>query len=279
MDTKIDIKIKKFVENALMEDLGRGDLFSKVLKSIDVEAIIIAKEDSIFSGKKYANILANIVNIECEFLKEDGEEVYKNDILVKLKGSSHSILSIERTFLYLLQHSSGIASNTNKYAKLLKHTNIKLLDTRKTRPNLREFEKYSVLNGGGCNHRMGLDDCLMLKDTHLETISNLQEFIFTARQKIPFTTKIECECDNIEKAKDALNAKIDILMCDNMKISEIEKVIALRNHISKQTLIEISGNINKHNISKYTHLDIDAISSGSLIHQAKWVDFSMKITS
>jgi nicotinate-nucleotide pyrophosphorylase (carboxylating) len=275
----MNIKIKEFVKNALIEDIGRGDLFAKVFKPKTIKAVIISKEDSILSGKIYAQALSNLMDIDCEFLKNDGDKLSTNEIFITLKGDSNSILSLERTFLNLLQHSSGIATNTNKYVKLLKSTNIKLLDTRKTRANLRDFEKYSVVNGGGHNHRMGLDDCLMLKDTHLNTISNLEDFILKARQKIPFTAKIECECHNIKKAKEALNAKVDIIMCDNMKIDDIKKVILLKNEISKNTLIEVSGNINKENISNYTNLEIDAISSGSLIHQAQWVDFSMKVVS
>ncbi len=267
----------QFVQNALMEDIGRGDLFSKVLNPIDIEAMVIAKEDAVFSGKLYAKHLADVIHIDCEFLKNDGDKVKKGDILVRLKGDNHSILSLERTFLNLLQHSSGIATNTAKYVRHLKGSNIKLLDTRKTRANLRDFEKYSVLNGGGFNHRMGLDDCLMIKDTHLKTINNLKDFIILARNKIPFTAKIECECDNINKAKEALNARVDIIMCDNMEIDDIKKVILLKNEISKNTLIEVSGNIDEGNIMNYTKLEIDAISSGSLIHQAQWVDFSMRV--
>ena len=273
----MDIKIENFIRNALIEDIGRGDLFSKISDEFDIKANIIAKEKSIFSGKKYAKILATLLNVDCEFLKQDGDILSNGDIIAVLQGSNHNILSLERTFLNLLQHSSGIATNVYAYAQKLKTSNIKLLDTRKTRANLRDFEKYSVINGGGYNHRMGLDDCLMLKDTHLANIDNLEEFIKKARTKIPFTANIECECENLTMAKKAIDAKVDIIMCDNMSIEEIKKVILLKNASPAKVLLEVSGNITKDNISNYAKLDIDAISSGSLIHQAVWVDFSMKV--
>jgi len=151
------------------------------------------------------------------------------------------------------------------------------LDTRKTRPLLREFEKYAVVCGGGTNHRMGLDDCLMLKDTHLKVIKNLKDFIQKARRKIPFTAKIEVECETFLKAKEAMEAGADIIMCDNMDVGEIKKVVELRNSHFPLTMIEASGNIRKENLEKYIWAGVDAVSSGSLIHQAKWLDISMKM--
>jgi nicotinate-nucleotide pyrophosphorylase (carboxylating) len=273
------INVKKFVKNAIIEDNGRGDLFFDIAPKGRFSAKVIAKDNGVLAGVVYAKALSKTEKFDCKFLIKDGEEVRKGDTIAILEGKASTLLSSERTFLNLLQHASGIATSASRYVKLLEGTNVILLDTRKTRPQLRDFEKYASRVGGAINHRLGLDDCLMLKDTHLNTISNLEDFILKARQKIPFTAKIECECHNIKKAKEALNAKVDIIMCDNMKIDDIKKVILLKNEISKNTLIEVSGNINKENISNYTNLEIDAISSGSLIHQAQWVDFSMKVVS
>lgn len=176
----------------------------------------------------------------------------------------------------ILQHASGIATLTNKYAKILEDTPIKILDTRKTRPLLRIFEKYATRVGGITNHRMGLDDSLMLNETHLKTIENLDEFVKNARKNIPITTLIEIECETIEMAKKILRSGADILMCDGMKIEEIREVVKLRNELSPNTKIEATGNITLETIKNYKNIGIDQVSTGSVIHQATWIDFSIR---
>jgi len=272
-----NIAMEYFIKNIIKEDLGRGDLFSKIVKAQKAKAYIIAKEDSIFSGEIYAREIAKYFELDICFDKKDGDFVACGDRFIHIEGLNTSILNMERVFLNIISHSSGIATNTNSYVKKLKDTQIKILDTRKTRANLRELEKYSVLNGGGFNHRMGLDDALMLKDTNLKHIDDLEDFVKQARKKIPFTANIECECEDLDMVKKAIKAEVDIIMCDNMEINQIEKAIKLIRNNPKKILIEISGNITKDNLYKYKDLDIDAISSGSLIHQATWIDFSMKM--
>ena len=181
-----------------------------------------------------------------------------------------------QTFLNLLQHASGIATNASKYAKLLEHSKVVLLDTRKTRPQLRDFEKYASRIGGAINHRLGLDDCLMLKDTHLKTITNLKEFILKARKRISWVTKIEIECETLSQVQEAMNAGADIIMCDNMNPLQIKEVVDFRNQQFPHILLEASGNITEKTIESFLDSGIDAISSGSIIHQATWLDFSMK---
>lgn len=271
----------EFVKNALSEDLGRGDLFSNIATDKEVSAKIIAKDSGILSGKKYALILLELVNVDCKFYFDDGSAFKKGDVLVKIYGAYLDILKIERTLLNILQHSSGIATNTSLYVKILQENNLNttLLDTRKTRPNLRVFEKYSVLNGGGKNHRFGLDDSLMLKDTHLAHISDLKAFIKMARAKIPWTSKIEVECDNLESSKIAMQSGADIVMCDNMEVGLIKEVVDFRNNNFPSVLLEASGNISKENLLSYAKSGVDAISVGSLIHHAVWVDLSLKIDS
>jgi len=154
---------------------------------------------------------------------------------------------------------------------------VKLLDTRKTRPLLRAFEKYAVRCGGGINHRMGLDDCLMLKDTHLKTIDNLKEFMQEVRQKIPFTSKVEIECEDLEMVKKAMDAGADIVMCDNMSHENIVEVVAFREKNYPHILLEASGNVTLDSIEAIARTGVDAISSGALIHQANWIDLSMKM--
>ncbi|MDD3323627.1 MAG: carboxylating nicotinate-nucleotide diphosphorylase [Sulfurospirillaceae bacterium] len=271
--------IKQFVLDALKEDIGRGDLFSLVAQDGICDAKIIAKEEGILAGEVYAKALCEAKNIEIVFNLGDGEKIAKNDVIATLNGDIKTLLICERTLLNLLQHASGIATNTYAFKKALGESNIKLLDTRKTRPLLRNFEKYAVRCGGGYNHRMGLDDCLMLKDTHLKTIPNLKEFMTKCREKLPFTCKVEIECEDVAFSKEAMECGADIVMCDNMNEKQICEVVAIRDEFFKHVLIEISGNVTKENIAKYATCRADAISSGSLIHHAVWLDFSMKITS
>jgi len=270
--------IKKFVKKALEEDVGRGDLFSLVGKDSFASANIICKDVGIFAGKPYVKALCKMNKLDVKFYVDDGATLQKGDLVALIEGKSKNILRCERTLLNLMQHASGIATNVAGYKKVLEGYALKLLDTRKTRPHLRVFEKYAIRCGGGNNHRMGLDDCLMIKDTHLKTIDDLKVFIVEAREKLPFTCKIEIESEDVEFAKFAMQCGADIVMCDNMSHDDIKAVVAYKNSHFPHVLLEASGNITKENIIEYAKTGVDAISSGSLIHQAVWLDFSMKIT-
>jgi nicotinate-nucleotide pyrophosphorylase (carboxylating) len=270
------INIKKFVKNAIIEDNGRGDLFFDIAPKGRFSAKAIAKSDGILAGVPYAKVLARSEKFDCKFLKEDGDELKKGDVIAELEGKASVLLSSERTFLNMLQHASGIATNARKYSKLLEGSNVVLLDTRKTRPQLRDFEKYAARIGGAINHRLGLDDCLMLKDTHLRTIVDLKEFIKLARKRISWVTKIEVECEDLDMVKTAMEAGADIIMCDNMQAIEIHEVVEYRNKEYPHVMLEASGNINLETIVEYAKTGVDAISSGSIIHQATWLDFSMR---
>jgi nicotinate-nucleotide pyrophosphorylase (carboxylating) len=270
------INIRKFVKNAIIEDNGRGDLFFDIAPKGRFTANVVAKDDGIIAGVKYAKVLARTEKFDCKFLLKDGEEVKKGDIIAQLEGKASVLLSSERTFLNILQHASGIATSASKYAKLLEGSDVVLLDTRKTRPQLRNFEKYASRVGGAINHRLGLDDCLMLKDTHLKTIPDLKEFIKEARKRISWVTKIEIECETFTQVQEAMDAGADIIMCDNMTPKQIQEVSSFRDETYPHILLEASGNITEQNIQSYLNSGIDAISSGSIIHQATWLDFSMK---
>ncbi len=270
------INIRKFVKNAIVEDNGRGDLFFDIAPKGRFTARVIAKDDGIIAGVKYAKVLARSEKFDCKFILKDGCEVKRGDVIAELEGKASVLLSSERTFLNLLQHASGIATNANRYAKLLEGSDVVLLDTRKTRPGLRDFEKYASRIGGAINHRLGLDDCLMLKDTHLKTIQNLKEFVKTARKRISWVTKIEIECETFEQVKEAMDAGADIIMCDNMTPEQIREVADFRDEQYPHILLEASGNVTIENIKTYIGTGIDAISSGAIIHQATWLDFSMK---
>jgi len=271
------MKFKKieFLKEALREDIGRGDLARFIVSGIS-DAYIKSKQDGVLAGVEYIKYIEEIADIKIIFFKKDGDEIKNGDIICELKGDSKDLLSVERTILDILQHASGIATNAKKFVNLTQGK-IKILDTRKTRPLLREFEKYASKTGGVTNHRLGLDDCLMLKDTHLALFESITKAIQVARDNIPFTTKIEVECETYEMAIEAMECGVEIIMCDNMSDDEIKKVVKYRNQHSPQTLIEASGNITLDTVEKYINLGIDAVSSGSIIHQATFLDFSMKM--
>jgi nicotinate-nucleotide pyrophosphorylase (carboxylating) len=269
--------IEDFVKASLEQDVGRGDLYALVEPSVEASAKIIAKSDGVAAGVEYINVLAKLENFEISWNVSDGESFSKGLVLATLKGSSHVLLKIERTLLNMLLHASSIATLTKKYADIVEPYGVKLLDTRKTRPLLRVFEKYATRCGGAVNHRMGLDDSLMIKDTHLKTIKDLKSYIEKARKKIPFTAKIEVEAETFEGAKGAFAAGADIVMCDNMKPEQIKEVVKYRDENFLHVLLEASGNISLETIESYAKTGVDAISSGSLIHQANWIDLSMKM--
>jgi nicotinate-nucleotide pyrophosphorylase (carboxylating) len=267
----------KFIEAMVLEDVGRGDLFSKISESKMVRAYIIAKSDGVFAGYEYIVTLAKMYDLELTWQVADGDSFQVGEKLLYVSGDSKRILSLERSILDIALHASSIASLTRKFVEKVEPYGVKLLDTRKTRPLLREFEKYAVRCGGGINHRMGLDDCLMLKDTHLKTIDNLKMFMQEVRRKIPFTSKVEIECENLAGVKEAMQAGADIVMCDNMSNENIMEVVAFRNDNFPHILLEASGNVTLESIESIAKTGVDAISSGALIHQANWIDLSMKM--
>ncbi len=267
----------EFLRECLAEDLGAGDLFARLVEPKLVQTHVLAKDTGVFSGQVYVEALLEWLKIKHTWKIKDGQSFEPKQVLLELQGDWRLILQIERVLLNILQHSSGIATKTAQFVRLIAGLPISLLDTRKTRPLLRVFEKYSVRNGGAKNHRLGLDDALMLKDTHLIHIPDLKAFIKHARQKIPWTSKIEIECDSVAMAKEIMAIGADIIMCDNMGIEEIKEVVAYRNQNYPLVLLEASGNITEESVRAYASSGVDAISSGALIHQAVWVDMSLKL--
>ena len=266
-----------FLKALIAEDVGRGDLFSRISQSKEIRAYIIAKCDGVFAGREYVEVLAKMYDLTLIWEVKDGDSFQKGDKLLFVTGESKTILSLERSILDMVLHASSIATLTAQYVAAITETGVKLLDTRKTRPLLREFEKYAVRCGGGLNHRMGLDDCLMLKDTHLRTIDDLDEFMLEVRQKIPFTSKVEIECEDLEMVKRAMKAGADIVMCDNMNIEQTKEVVTYRDEHYPHILLEASGNVTLETIKAIAETGVDAISSGAIIHQANWIDLSMKV--
>jgi len=268
-------QIIEFLKNALNEDIGRGDLARELINK-NANAYIRAKSEGVVAGIEYIKHFSDIADVKFDFYFEDGDFYKKGDIIFEVYGNAKDLLSIERTMLNILQHASGIASNAYEFVKLTEGK-LKILDTRKTRPLLRIFEKYAAKCGGVTNHRLGLDDCLMLKDTHLALFNSIEEAIKIARKNIPFTTKIEVEAETVQMAIEAMEAGADIVMCDNMDFDDIKKVVEYRNKNHKGVFLEASGNVTLENIKNYIQTGIDAVSSGAIIHQATFKDFSMKM--
>ncbi|MEA3374171.1 MAG: carboxylating nicotinate-nucleotide diphosphorylase [Campylobacterota bacterium] len=266
-----------FIKAALAEDVGRGDLYARVSEPTEASAKIIAKSDGVLAGQTYIDQLCEMDKINVEWSFQDGERFVKGDVIAEFKSDSHTLLRDERTILNMMLHASSIATLTRSYADIIAPYGTKLLDTRKTRPMLRLFEKYASRIGGAANHRMGLDDALMLKDTHLKTISDLESFMLEARRQIPFTSTIEIEAETIEQAKQFMAVHADIVMCDNMTPEQLSEVVAFRDEHYPSVLLEASGNISLDTIESYAKTGVDAISSGSMIHQANWIDLSMKL--
>ncbi len=270
---------ESFIRSTVAEDIGRGDLFSFFGETKNVSAYILSKSNGVFAGREYIEVFSELYPIDIKWNIDDGEEFTSGKKLLFIKGDNKTILALERSVLNIALHASSIATLTSKYVKALEGTGVKLLDTRKTRPMLRIFEKYAVRCGGGINHRMGLDDALMLKDTHLATIADLPNYIKQARKNIPFTTAIEIESESIQMAQIAMELGADIVMCDNMSIEQMKEVVGFRNANYPHVLIEASGNITLDTIKDVALSGVDAISTGSIIHQANWIDLSMKIDS
>ncbi|WP_459482394.1 carboxylating nicotinate-nucleotide diphosphorylase [Clostridium saccharoperbutylacetonicum] len=268
--------LDKIIKTALLEDIPNEDITTNSI--IDEKSMatveLLCKEEGIIAGldvfKRVFDILGNV---EIKFCKHDGESVYPKEKIGLLKGSTRNLLMGERIALNLLQRMSGIATLTNKFVQEIKDTNTKLLDTRKTTPNLRTLEKYSVKVGGGCNHRFNLSDGIMLKDNHISAAGGIHKAVMLARENSSFVRKIEVEVENINMVKEAIEAKADIIMLDNMKLETAKEAVKL---INKRALIEFSGNVELDNIKEIADIGVDYISVGALTHSAKILDLSMK---
>ena len=270
------ILIDKYILAALREDMTSGDITTdSILKDEKAEVNLIAKDKGILAGldvfKRVFELLDEDVTFEFYF--SDGDEVNNKDLVGKIRGRAKAILEGERTALNFLQRMSGIATYTKKMVDALASKHVKILDTRKTTPNMRIFEKYAVTLGGGYNHRYNLSDGIMLKDNHIDAAGGIREAVEKVRSLNPFVKKIEVEVENFDQVREALEAKADIIMLDNMEIEEIREACKI---INKRAIIECSGNVSLENINSYKDLDIDYISSGAITYSAGVLDLSMK---
>ena len=265
------------IMEALKEDISSEDVSTNaVMKEyVKGEVELICKEDGIIAGLDvYARVFELLdEKTETTLYCKDGEAVKKGQLLGKVTGDIRVLLSCERVALNYLQRMSGIATYTHSVAELLKGSKTKLLDTRKTTPNMRIFEKYAVRAGGGFNHRYNLSDGVLLKDNHIGAAGGVKEAILAAKEYAPFVRKIEIEVENLEMVKEAADAGADIIMLDNMSPEEMKEAIRI---IDGRAETECSGNVTRENISQVTEVGVDYISSGALTHSAPILDISMK---
>lgn len=270
--------VDNIITTALSEDINYIDVTTDYLiddNSVS-EAYYIAKDNGVLCGIEIAKRVFEILDesIVFDIKIKDGEEVRKGDIIAEMKGSTKNLLKGERTALNLLQHLSGIASATNRCVKLVEGTNARITDTRKTLPGLRALQKYAVTVGGGKNHRFNLSDGAMLKDNHIDAGGGITKAITALREKIGHMVKIEVEVRNLDELKEALDAKADIIMLDNMSYADMKKAVEITDG---RALLEASGNVTEENIRETAETGVDIISLGALTHSVRCFDISMRI--
>ena len=272
--------VDKLLKEFLLEDIGRADLSAEgVFRGERVKALIVAKEDGVLAGLPFAMRVFKLLggDLEIKPLQREGTKFSKGTPIVELYGNAKTILMGERVALNILQRLSGIATKTRRMVEKIKDLPVRLLDTRKTSPGFRLFEKYAVKVGGGENHRFALYDMVMIKDNHIRVAGSITEAVKRVKEIIPPVYKIEVEVENFDQLEEVLTLPIDVVMLDNFSLEEAKKAIKEIRRRRHDLEIEISGGINEENIRDYALLKPDYISSGSIIHSARWLDLSLKV--
>lgn len=271
-----DFIIKEHVQNALKEDIGFGDITTDYLIPEDkrITAKLNSREDAILCGIDIVEMvfktLSNDVKIQKFF--SDGDKVKKGDTLAIIEGPARVVLIGERTALNYVQRLSGIATETNKYQEAIGDNKARITDTRKTTPGFRMFEKYAVFIGGARLHRFNLSDCVMIKDNHIQFAGSITNAVNEIRKHLSHTHKIEVECDTIEQVKEAIEAKADIIMLDNMPCNLMKECVQL---INGKALVEASGNVTIATINEIAKTGVDVISSSAIVAKAKTIDIAL----
>lgn len=267
----------ELIRLALKEDISNEDISTNAVMPEYKKGTVdlLAKQNGVICG---LNVFARTFTIldpatKVELYKTDGDEVKNGELIAKVTGDIRVLLSGERTALNYLQRMSGIATYTRRVVKLLEGCKTRLLDTRKTTPNMRIFEKYAVKVGGGVNHRYNLSDGILLKDNHIGAAGSVKKAVQMAREYAPFVRKIEVEVENLDMCREALEAGADIIMLDNMSVSDMKKAVEM---IAGRALTECSGNVTEENIENIKSTGVDYVSSGALTHSAPILDLSLK---
>ncbi len=271
--------IRQQVDKALDEDLGNGDITASLIDTnTQATAKLIIRESAILCGSQWFEQAFKLLdsNISIQWQAIDGEKLEENQIVCTISGPAASILSAERTALNFLQTLSATATITHHYVSFLDGTNIRLLDTRKTIPGLRAAQKYAVICGGGFNHRQGLFDGVLIKENHIMAAGGIKQAVTKAKNLIAHGLKIEVEVETLEEVKQALDAKADILLLDNMSIDMLNKAIDINTNANHQALLEVSGDITDKKLKQLSSIDIDFISVGSLTKHIRAIDFSLR---
>lgn len=267
--------VEKLINIAIDEDLKHGDPTSEIIYSNPrSNYCLLLKEDAVISGIEVFKYIFKKIDNDIEFVNFKEDSFYGKGIIGNVIGNESSILSAERTALNFLQRMSSVASSTNKLKKLINNEKVELIDTRKTIPGWRILDKYSVLVGGGKNHRMNLGELIMIKDNHYDE-KNLSKIIENGKSKFP-ELKIEIEVENTTQLNKVMNEDVDIIMLDNWSLETVGEAIKTIRDKNKDILIELSGGINKENIADYAKYSPDFISSGSITHSPKSIDFSLE---
>ena len=268
--------IEEHVKNALQEDIGFGDITTDYLTNEDdrMSCVLITRVDGIFCGKNVFEMVFKILSpsINIKFYFNDGDVIKKGDKIADLEGPARYILLGERTALNYIQRMSGIATETNKYQSAVGEFKARIVDTRKTTPGFRAFEKYSVKTGGGSLHRFNLSDCAMIKDNHIKYAGSLTKAVEKLRQHISHAHKIEVECDTIEQVKEAVNCGADIIMLDNMSLDTMRECVKL---INGKAIVEASGNVNLNTVHDIASTGVDIISSSAIVAKAPTLDLGL----
>ena len=271
------LNVDHLIKEALQEDISSEDVTTNAVmkEAVTGEVQLICKQDGVVAGLDVFRRVFEILdeNVKTDFYCKDGDEVKKGELMGIITGDIRALLSGERVALNYLQRMSGIATYTHSVAMLLEGTKTKLLDTRKTTPNMRIFEKYAVRVGGGYNHRYNLSDGVLLKDNHIGAAGSVAKAVEMAKEYAPFVRKIEVEVENLDMVREAVDAGADIIMLDNMSPEDMKEAIRI---IDGRAETECSGNVTKENIDRLTSLGVDYISSGALTHSAPVLDISLK---
>lgn len=273
----LKLRVDPLILGALDEDITSEDVSTNsVMPKFQLgEVDLICKEDGVLCGAQVFERVFTLIDEKTEvtFFKNDGDDIKKGELIAKVRGDIRVLLSGERTALNYMQRMSGVATYTRQVASLLEGTKTTLLDTRKTTPNNRIFEKYAVRIGGGKNHRYNLSDGVLLKDNHIGAAGSVTNAIKMAKEYAPFVRKIEVEVETFDMVKEAVDAGADIIMLDNMSTEELKQAIE---YIDARAEIEVSGNVTKENIARLVDLGVDFISSGALTHSSPILDLSLK---
>ena len=273
-----DFIVEKYIKSALEEDIGFSDITTDSIaeESDFLSGALNAREDGVLCGAKVFEKVFKILSpdVKIEFYFKDGNFIATGDKIASISGPARYILTGERTALNFIQRMSGIATETSKYQKATGDYSAEIADTRKTTPNFRIFEKYSVKTGGGALHRFNLSDCVMIKDNHIKLVGSITKAVEKVRKNISHAHKIEAECDTLEQVKEALNCGVDIIMLDNMGIDEMKTAVAL---IDKRAIVEASGNVSLETVKEIASTGVDIISSSAIVAKANTLDFALDI--